>query len=201
MIPVPSLPEEQLQEMKERFDSLLRGTEREGVEALLAWLESTDFYAAPASASRHGAVVGGLVLHSLEVYKYMQNFCKPIEAVTPPDSIVISALLHDICKVNFYGKRVRNVKIPGERRWEEHESFCIEDQFPLGHGEKSLFLAQRHLQLSEDEALAIRWHMGGFDDAARAYAGGKSLAEAYERCKLAVALNLADMYVANMVGY
>jgi len=201
MVPVPSLPAEVLDEMKGMCNELLRSTQRERIEAMISWLESTDFYVAPASASRHGAIEGGLLRHSLEVYKYMKNFCKPIEATVSEDSIILSALLHDVCKANFYGKRIRNVKIPGEKRWEEQESFFIEDQFPLGHGEKSLFLVERHIRLSDDEALAIRWHMGGFDDAARGYAGSKSLNEAYEKCKLAVALNLADMYTANMVGY
>lgn len=201
MIPVPSLPPETLQEMKSVFDLLLRETQRHGVEDMIAWLESTDFYTAPASTRKHGAIEGGLLRHSLTVHKYMQNFSKPLEDKLPEDSITLTALLHDICKVNFYGRSVRNVKIPGERRWEEQESFTIEDQFPLGHGEKSLFLVQRHIPLTDDEALAIRWHMGGFDDAARAYASGLTLSNAFEQSKLAVALHVADMYTANMIGH
>lgn len=201
MISVPSLPEEMLKEMKIRFDDLLKETERQGIESMIAWLESTDFYTAPASTRKHGAIEGGLIRHSLTVQKYMQNFSKPLEEVLPEDSITIVSLLHDVCKVNFYGRNIRNVKIPGERRWEEQESFTIDDQFPLGHGEKSLFLVQRHIPLTDDEALAIRWHMGGFDDAARAYASGMTLSNAYEQCKLAVALHVADMYTANMIGH
>lgn len=197
---VPSLPQEQLSDMKERFVDTLRNTERNGMEDLLTWLDTTDFYVAPASTARHGAIEGGLLLHSLEVHRYMKNFCKPFEDQIPEDSIAITALLHDVCKVNFYGKRVRNVKIPGERRWEEQESFCIEDQFPLGHGEKSMFLVERYVHLRDEEALAIRWHMGGFDDAARQYAGGRSLSAAFEMSKLTVALHVADLYTANMMG-
>lgn len=201
MIPVPRLPEETLGEMKTRFDTLLRETKRQGVEDMIVWLESTDFYTAPASTRKHGAIEGGLLRHSLSVQKYMQNFSKPLEEKLPEDSIVIVSLLHDVCKADFYGRKLRNVKIPEERRWEEQESFTIDDQFPLGHGEKSLFLVQRHIPLTDDEALAIRWHMGGFDDAARAYASGMTLSNAFEKCKLAVALHVADMYTANMIGH
>ncbi len=201
MIPVASLPDDMLETMKARFDELLRATERDGVEALLAWLATTDFYEAPASTTKHGAIVGGLLRHSLSVHKYMQNFCKPFESEIPSGSIAIVSLLHDVCKADFYGKRVRNVKIPGEKRWEEEESFFVDDRFPLGHGEKSLFLVARYLPLTDDEALAIRWHMGGFDDAARAYASGMAQSAAYDRAKLAVALNIADMYVAHLVGH
>ena len=42
------------------------------------------------------------------------------------------------------------------------------------------------------EAVAIRWHMGGFDDAARG--GSFSISQAYEKYPLAVKLHLADVY-------
>ncbi|MGI6193323.1 MAG: HD domain-containing protein [Christensenellales bacterium] len=201
MIPVPSLPEEEIAELRNTFETQLRATYREGVEELLEWLETeTDFFEAPASASKHGAIAGGLLKHSVFVLKYLRNFIKPLGDAIPDDSVVIVALLHDLCKANFYTIRTKNVKV-GDRQWEEQEYYAIEDQLPLGHGEKSAMLAQRFLELTDDELLAIRWHMGGFDDAARQYAGGQALANAFDRCKLAVATNVADMYVANIIGY
>ena len=197
---IPTLPPEKMKELKEQFDELLRSTKREGIEELILWLENeTDFYTAPASASNHGAFEGGLLMHSVAVYKYLQNFIKPVKDSVASESIIISALLHDICKVNFYAKRIRNVKKPGEKKWEEEESFIIDDQFPLGHGEKSMFLANKFIKLTDDEALAIRWHMGGFDDAARQYAGGRTLSNAFDKSKLTVALAVADMYVAQII--
>lgn len=201
MIPVPTLSEEELTGLKDSFDSMLRATYREGVEELIAWLETeTDFYRAPASASKHGAVEGGLLLHSVSVCKYLRNFVKPLGEEIPDDSVVISALLHDLCKANFYTKRVKNVKV-APKQWEEQEYFAIEDQLPLGHGEKSAMLALRFLELTDDELMAIRWHMGGYDDAARAYAGGMAQANAFDKSKLAVALNVADMYVSHIIGH
>ena len=89
---------------------------------------------------------------------------------------------------------MRNVKIPGERRWEEVEVYNIDDAFPFGHGEKSVFLAMRYIDLTDEEALAIRWHMSGYDDAARSYAGGLSQSAAFTKYPLAAALAIADMY-------
>ena len=109
-------------------------------------------------------------------------------------------LLHDLCKVNFFTKQVRNVKVPGERRWEEEESYAINDTLPMGHGEKSVYLAMRFISLTDEEALAIRWHMGGFDDAARSYIGGKAQSAAYRTYPVAAALNIADMYVTYMLN-
>ena len=67
----------------------------------------------------------------------------------------------------------------------------IEDSIPYGHGEKSVFLIERFLRLKTSEAIAIRWHMGGFDDAARG--GSFAISQAYDRYPLAVKLHLADL--------
>ena len=201
MIPVPSLSEAELSELKGIFDTQLRATGRDGIEELLAWLElETDFYTAPASASRHGAVAGGLIRHSVSVLRYLRNFVKPLGDAVPDESVVICALLHDLCKANFYTIKTRNVK-NDEGRWEEKQFYAIEDQLPLGHGEKSAMMVQRFIELTDDELLAIRWHMSGYDDAARSYSGGQAQAAAFDRCKLAVAVAVADMYVANIIGH
>ena len=183
-----------LQKYKEEFCDLLRSTQRDGIENLIAWLENeTDFFIAPASAKRHGSYEGGLLIHSLSVYRILNNFAKNLSGVEK-SSLVIAGLLHDLCKVNFYTKGVRNVKIPGERRWEEVEVYTIEDSLPLGHGEKSVYLAMKHIQLTDEEAMAIRWHMGGYDDAARAYAGGMAQSNAFDKYPMAAAVAIADMY-------
>ena len=183
-----------LESYKEKYIEALKSTNREGINDLLSWLtDETDFFTAPASAKTHGAFEGGLLVHSLSVYNILKNFSKNIPDAKQ-DAIAISALLHDICKVNFYVKGARNVKIPGERRWEEVEVYNIEDSLPFGHGEKSVYLAMRYIKLTDEEALAIRWHMAGYDDSARGYAGGISQAAAFTKYPLAAALAIADMY-------
>ena len=59
--------------------------------------------------------------------------------------------------------------------------YAIDDQFPYGHGEKSVFLIERKMHLKIDEAMAIRWHMGEFGDK-----NSNSISLAYERYPLAV---------------
>ncbi len=44
---------------------------RPGAEKLLAWLEGTDFFTAPASTRFHAAYEGGLLDHSLNVYNVL----------------------------------------------------------------------------------------------------------------------------------
>lgn len=188
---------EDLEKQKEKYLDLLRSTEREGIDDLIEWLNTTDFFEAPASTKGHGSFIGGLLLHSINVYTLLKNF--NVKAGAPEDSLIIVGLLHDLCKVGYYKKSLKNVKDPVEKRWVEQEVFIIDDTLPLGHGEKSLFLAERYIRLTDDEAAAIRWHMSGYDDAARSYAGGRAQSAAYEKYPLAVAAAIADMYATYFV--
>ena len=77
------------------------------------------------------------------------------------------------------------------------ESFAIEDSYPFGHGESRCTWCAEYIRLTDEEALAIRWHMGGYDDAARSYIGGLTQSNAYEKVPLCAALNIADMYAAH----
>ncbi len=162
---------------------------REGAERLLTWLSNTDFFTAPASTRYHCAFEGGLVKHSVNVYHALMKHFEP--DVDNKESFAICGLLHDVCKAQFYKLGSRNVKNPETGRWEPQPYYSIEDEFPFGHGEKSVFLIERFLRLKPSEAMAIRWHMGGFDNAAQG--GSMALSQAYERYPLAVKLHMADI--------
>ena len=107
------------------------------------------------------------------------------------ESFAICALLHDLCKAQFYKISTRNVKNDETGQWEKKPYYMVEDAFPYGHGEKSVFLVERFMRLKPSEAMAIRWHMGGFDEAARG--GSFAISLAYEKYPLAVKLHLADL--------
>lgn len=163
---------------------------REGSKELLEWLLKTDFFTAPASTKYHCACEGGLVQHSVSVYKTMME--KHFDAETDNmESFAIVALLHDLCKAQFYKISTRNVKNEQTGAWEKANYYTVEDQFPYGHGEKSVYLVERFLRLKTAEAIAIRWHMGGFDDAVKA--GSFALSHAFEKYPIAVKLHLADL--------
>ena len=145
---------------------------------------------APASTKFHCACEGGLVQHSLSVYHtLMDRYFE--EGIDNPESFAIAALLHDLCKANFYKVSTRNVKNEETGAWEKVPYSAVEDQFPYGHGEKSVYLIERFLRLKPSEAMAIRWHMGGFDDAVRG--GSFALSLAFEKYPLAVKMHLADL--------
>ena len=166
-----------------------REVTRPGADKLLDWLATTDFFKAPASTRFHGACEEGLVMHSLNVYHALMD--RFFEEGDNPESMAVCGLLHDLCKANYYKAGSRNVKNEATGQWEKVPIFMVEDQFPYGHGEKSVYLIERFIRLKPAEAVAIRWHMGGFDDAARG--GCRAISEAYDAYPLAVKLHLADL--------
>ena len=175
---------------REEFCDIWRSqVSRPGADKLLDWLATTDFFRAPASTRFHGACEAGLVMHSLNVYHALMD--RFFEEGDNPESMAICGLLHDLCKANYYKAGTRNVKNEATGQWEKVPTFMVEDQFPYGHGEKSVYLIERFIRLKPAEAVAIRWHMGGFDDAARG--GCRAISEAYDAYPLAVKLHLADL--------
>ena len=168
---------------------------RRGSERLLEWLDSdaSDFFTAPSSTRFHGAHEGGLVEHSLNVYECLKDYLsrprtKELYNMDYTDeTIAITALLHDICKVNFYAVDYRNAK--NELGvWEKVPYYTIRDQMPYGHGEKSVYMIQGFMRLTREEAFAIRYHMGfsGNEDK-------NSVGRALEMFPLALAVSVADM--------
>ncbi len=176
---------------KEEFIGIYtENIKREGSKELLEWLQKTDFFTAPASTRFHCACEQGLVMHSLSVYHTLIE--KHFDPETDhPESFAICALLHDLCKAQFYKVSSRNVKNEETGQWEKKPFYAVEDIFPFGHGEKSVFLIERFMRLKTSEAMAIRWHMGGFDDAVKG--GSFSVGLAFEKYPLAVKLHLADL--------
>ena len=173
---------------KEEFISLFEeNVNRQGAKELLDWMLKTDFFTAPASTRYHCACPEGLVMHSLSVFNTMveKHFEEGKDSL---ESFTICALLHDLCKAEFYKTSTRNVKNDETGKWEKVPYYAIEDKFPYGHGEKSVFLIERFMRLKPAEAIAIRWNMGSFDDP-----NGYYLSQTFEKYPLAVKLHLADL--------
>lgn len=185
---------------KEKFIEIYNAKiKRQGAKELLAWLEKTDFFTAPASTKYHGSIEEGLVMHSLNVYEMFHeevlNRAKRHSGVDTLDDaeeekVAICALLHDLCKVNFYQKAYRNQK-DNDGNWHKVAYYTIDNQFCYGHGEKSVWLIQRFMKLTTEESVIIRWHMGGFDDSVKG--GSYDLNGAWTKYPLGMLLHTADL--------
>lgn len=202
--------------MKEQFlEQYRHRIYRPGAEELLQWLETTDFFHAPASTRFHLAREGGLVEHSVHVYErlrtlFIREFTNGVLPTPEQDeSIAICGLLHDVCKANVYQQEPKNRKtydlekvaaaeswqvkhdVLGSFIWETVMGYKFEDSLPYGHGEKSVYIISGFMHLTREEAMAIRWHMGFSDNDFRA--GGFAVGNAFEKYPLAVLAHIADL--------
>lgn len=173
---------------KEEFKRIVaENIGRKGAEDLLTWLDSTDFYTAPASTRHHGAFEGGLVLHSLNVYSQLKRLRTWYGLEIEDESLAIVSLFHDLCKVGCYKTEMRWRKDANDK-WEQYATYAFEEDFAYGgHGSKSVFLVQNFMRLTPDEASAINCHMGAWDLSTYNKPG-----EVYRRNKLAWLLHVAD---------
>ena len=184
-----------IEKVKQEYIKIFRNNiKREGSDELLKYLESSDFFTAPASTKFHSAFNGGLCLHSINVFnrfvsllenEYGENWQDFISL----ESATICGLLHDVCKVNFYIQEFRNVKIDGE--WTKQPFFMANDTLPYGHGEKSVYIISGFMKLTREEAMAINWHMGGFD--MRVKGGSYTIENAFRMFPNAFLFHIADL--------
>lgn len=133
---------------------LLRSTHRSGIDNVIAWLDTEpSFFVASGARIHHDNRVGGLAYHSLKVYDLAktdwENRDNEFKNKYPLESVIISALLHDVCKKDVY-----YIGADGNPTWnvENHRK---------GHGLRSVHLLEEQgLELTPDERMAIWWHMG-----------------------------------------
>ena len=186
----------------------MRQTGRRGIENVLTELRALGFFSATASARFHGNYPGGLLKHSLNVYdeamlvRDAQLGLKPdVAARLPTDSIAIVALLHDVCKAEVY-KEIEKFRKDKYGQWEKYNAYGVDyTEFPLGHGEKSVIrLLRWGLEMTDDEIIAIRWHMSGFDLAFQSPEIRNNYNEASGKCPLLAVLKAADGLASHVLG-
>lgn len=199
-----------------RFEAEMSKIQRPGVEKLMNYIRKSDFYKAPASTKYHLSCEGGLLQHSLNVLdamremmtkendgqdengnpkiKYHYAVAGKFVTTIPEESLIIIALLHDICKTYFYTTSWRNSKNEQTGKWEKVPYFTVNDKMPLGHGAKSAMIIKQYMELTTPEMYAIWWHMG-FTDTADTL----SLSQAIRQYPIVWATHTADMMASNFM--
>lgn len=157
---------------------LLISTQRDGIESVIDYLYSSGFFIVPSSLKRHHCWKGGLAQHSLNVCNIALSFGKELHR----SSIVLCALLHDICKAS-------------QLYYDDKGNLHHRNTYIQGHGIRSVKLLEMlNLTLSNDERRAIRWHMGGY------YASEDEIAdlEMAKKSKLWEIIHKADLLDAEI---
>ena len=160
---------------------------REGSEELLNWLRSTDFFTAPGSTRFHDSYAGGLADHSVRVFKNLSRLARAYpELKFSYETAAIVTLLHDVCKAGCYKTEMRNRK-NDFGQWEKYPVYTFKEDFAFGgHGSKSVYLIQKFMKLTDEEAVAINCHMGVEN-------GNFAVNDAYRAYPLAFLVHTADM--------
>lgn len=160
---------------------------REGSAELLRWLKSTDFFTAPGSTRFHDCHVGGLADHSANVFNELVRLLKAYpEVKVSAETAAIVTLLHDVCKANCYKIEYRNKKNE-HGQWIQVPVYTFQEDFTFGgHGSKSVYLIQKFMKLTDEEAVAINCHMGVEN-------GNWSVNDAFRAYHLAFLVHTADM--------
>ncbi len=191
-----------------RFEAELAKVQRPGMDKLLEYIQKSDFYKAPASTKYHLAAPSGLLQHSLNVLDALRGLLswrsdgvweyraagKVVDTI-PDDSVIMMALLHDICKTHFYGTSTRNQKNDATGKWEKVPFYTVNDMMPLGHGPKSAMIVKQYTTLTSQELYAIWHHMGRTRDYENDNAVGKSI----EMYPAVLALQTADMMASRFM--
>ena len=205
------MDKQDIQSYKAQFIDLLKSTGREGVDELLEMLDEgkMHFFTAPASVNHHLNSDGGLLVHSLNTCQAALKLRDMVIAMRPEledklnrDSVIIAALLHDICKADIYKPTIKKRK--GEDGlWHEVDTYDISySNFPMGHGEKSAMLAlMSGMEIYDDELLAIRWHMAAWDLPMQSIELTRCLNVARDEYPLCSLINLADGIAANLLEW
>ena len=198
-----------MEKVKEEFLEICKNTiKRSGNEKLLEWLLSTDFFTAPASSKYHLACEGGLCKHSLNVYHRLKDLLLNEYGGDCPysdETIAIVSLMHDLCKCDYYTVGTKNQKtydtskVAAADRWQvKHDNsgffiwetvqyYTIDEKFSFGHGEKSVYIVSKFINLTDEEAQAIRFHMSSWQEGESKNAGA-----CFEKNPLAWFLHVAD---------
>ena len=148
-------------------------------------LDGMGFFDAPASTKYHGNFTGGLYEHSEDVTRNLVWLTEKLGLTWEhPRSPYLVGMLHDLCKCDLYAQQPDG-------------TFLFRDDRPLtGHGDKSVILAQQIADLTEEEVLCIRWHMGAYDDSKYWSAIGRAI----EKYPNVLYTHTADMIASRIHG-
>ena len=150
-------------------------------------LEGLEFFTAPASTKYHGAYEGGLFDHSLETAKALVNLTDKLGLTWErPESPYIVGMFHDLCKCDNYVVDIETGKY-----------IYNPDIIIPGHGEKSVMILQKFIDLTDEEIACIRWHMGAYETDTKMW---NYYGKAIEKYPNVLYTHTADMISSKIVG-
>lgn len=139
-----------------------------GNDALMDYLKTGGFFIAPASTKYHGAFPGGLYEHSRCVFLRLKEMTEKMDLQWQrPESPFIVGMFHDLCKCDQYRitqdvqdlmNKYKDTGVNINPVYEYNPNTLLK-----GHGTKSVMILSQFINLTGEEMLCIRYHMGAYE--------------------------------------
>jgi len=182
--------------VKEKYERLFEklSERKEQIMDFKAFLEKeTCWLTSPASTRFHLNIEHGLLVHSVgTTYKAL----KIKESLAPDlqdESVVISALFHDLGKIGLPGKPYY---LPNDNKWEIKKrgiTYRVNPEIiTMNIAVRSLYLVGKFIPLTEEEAQAIVAHDGIYP----VNGGVNNLDYHHKECRLQMIVHFADKWTA-----
>lgn len=182
---------------KKYVTTMLHATEREGIDDLIEYMEEIGFFNAPCSGGNHLACEFGLVHHTRHVMETAESLGVTLlggdEYNKIQNSVIIAAALHDLGKCGDYGKPLYVPNILKSGKQSDAKPYERNKQLTnVPHGIRSVIIANRFIDLTEDEEYAIMYHDGLYEPSNVAVLKG-------HETPLWMILHWADMWSARVI--
>lgn len=166
------LTPERIEENKIKYLELINSIDRPGsdIPGLIKMLEESDFFTAPATTNSFGNYEGGLCEVALNRYtRLISLYDGPRITPIHKNSILITSLLADLGKINYFDKTIRNKKVyhpsgkkhdeMGDYGWVSEIAYTIkepQDRYIFGTlGQNAERIITNFIPLSDEESAAI----------------------------------------------
>ena len=174
------------------FEKLL--DRKEQVVKFKSFLENeTCWLTSPASTRFHLNIEKGLLIHSVGVAYNALRIKNLLAPDISGESIVITALFHDLGKIGLPGKPYY---LPNDNKWEIEKrgiNYKINPEIvTMNIAVRSLYLVSKHIPLTEMEAQAIVAHDGIYP----VRGGVNNLDYHHNECRLQMIVHFADKWTA-----
>lgn len=155
---------------KEYIENKLMFCGKEGMESLLHYMNENGFYESPCSGGNHLAVPGGLAKHTRNVIQIAESihetfFDHDDTSIVNLCELYLVCALHDLGKMGQFGKQnyVENILKSGKQSDKKPYVSNPELQY-VPHECRSIAIANRFIDLNENEQSAILYHNGLYGD-------------------------------------
>lgn len=188
----------------------LKETKREGIEDLIDYMDEIGFFHVPCSGGYHLCCEFGLVQHTRNVMIAAENIGHALLGAKYPEyreSVLLCAALHDLGKCGDHGKPLYVKNMIKNKKYKKTDpdaepEYVQSDAKPyernkeltnIPHAFRSVMIANRFIDFTEEEEFAIMYHDGLYDRET----GGMAIIPGHETPLLLI-LHWADMWASHI---